>query len=512
MKNRLKTILFVAFVILLFTVIGIYSYLKICINLDYAGILYTFANKTVGTSKDVIISAVKHIIPFEIIGMAIILFVLYFFYINKKTMLIVYKNKIINIKDITRKIVLISICIVLPMVLVFSINDYFMITNYYKKQKSPSLIYDDYYVEPNDSIIKKNEDSNNLILIYLESIETSFLSKDKGGVLDYNLLPNMYKLGNDNINFSCSSGLGGFNSVFGATWTVGALFASTSGIPFSFPLNGNVNSYNKDYSNRVICLGNILHQYGYYQEFLCGSNSNFGGRSYFYNNHGYDKIFDYDTAFEKGYVNDSVWWGLDDNTLYNIAKDELLDLSKRDEPFNLTMLTVDTHHVGGYVCEKCEDEYDIQYANVIKCADKQLYEFINWIKEQDFYEDTTIVIVGDHPTMDATLINSDLDKTNEIQNRSDFSVTDLKNRFVYNCFINSLATTTNEKNREFNTLDLFPTILNSIGFSIEGDRLGLGTNLFSNKKTLQEELGYEYLNDELSKYSKYYEDNFYNNK
>ena len=26
-------------------------------------------------------------------------------------------------------------------------------------------------------------------------------------------------------------------------------------------------------------------------------------------------------------------------------------------------------------------------------------DFINWIKEQDFYENTTIVIVGDHLTM-----------------------------------------------------------------------------------------------------------------
>ena len=47
-----------------------------------------------------------------------------------------------------------------------------------------------------------------------------------------------------------------------------------------------------------------------------------------------------------------------------------------------------------------------------------------------------------------------------------------------------------------------------MGYSIEGDRLGLGTNLFSKKATLAEELGIDVFNAELSKYSKFYKDNF----
>ena len=39
---------------------------------------------------------------------------------------------------------------------------------------------------------------------------------------------------------------------------------------------------------------------------------------------------------------------------------------------------------------------------------------------------------------------------------------------------------------------------------IEGDRLGLGTNLFSNKKTLIEKVGYDKFNEEISSYSSYY--------
>ena len=36
---------------------------------------------------------------------------------------------------------------------------------------------------------------------------------------------------------------------------------------------------------------------------------------------------------------------------------------------------------------------------------------------------------------------------------------------------------------------MFPTMLASIGVKIEGERLGLGTNLFSDKPTIMEENG-----------------------
>ena len=61
--------------------------------------------------------------------------------------------------------------------------------------------------------------------------------------------------------------------------------------------------------------------------------------------------------------------------------------------------------------------------------------------------------------------------------------------------------------RKFSTMDMFPTILDSIGIKIEGNRLGLGTNLFSEEKTLAELYGYDYLFQELKKKS-----NFYNKK
>lgn len=79
-------------------------------------------------------------------------------------------------------------------------------------------------------------------------------------------------------------------------------------------------------------------------------------------------------------------------------------------------------------------------------------------------------------------------------------------RTVYNCFINTRFAKTDikEKNRDFWMADLFPTILSALGVDIEGDQLGLGVNLFSNRKTLAEKLGIEELSMELDKNSMFY--------
>ena len=77
-------------------------------------------------------------------------------------------------------------------------------------------------------------------------------------------------------------------------------------------------------------------------------------------------------------------------------------------------------------------------------------------------------------------------------------------RTVYNAFINSRVLPVNNKNRVFTTMDMFPTTLASLGVTIDGDRLGLGTNLFSSKKTIPEEIGIDTFNKELKKNSNYY--------
>ena len=56
-------------------------------------------------------------------------------------------------------------------------------------------------------------------------------------------------------------------------------------------------------------------------------------------------------------------------------------------------------------------------------------------------------------------------------------------------------------------MDLYPTTLAALGAKIEGDKLALGTNLFSEEQTLIEKYGLEYVDKELMKTSKFYDNN-----
>jgi len=62
-------------------------------------------------------------------------------------------------------------------------------------------------------------------------------------------------------------------------------------------------------------------------------------------------------------------------------------------------------------------------------------------------------------------------------------------RKVYVSYINSAADLSDTSRREYSTMDLFPTTLAAMGCQIEGNRLGLGTNLYSHQKTLTEIYG-----------------------
>ena len=81
----------------------------------------------------------------------------------------------------------------------------------------------------------------------------------------------------------------------------------------------------------------------------------------------------------------------------------------------------------------------------------------------------------------------------------------IEDRTAYNCFINPVAQVEGSaNNRIFTHFDMFPTVLAAIGFTIEGNRLGLGVNMFSGEASLPEQMGYAVFNAEISKYSEYY--------
>jgi len=375
------------------------------------------------------------------------------------------------------------------------------LVDYLVDQVTESKLYEKYYVDPNTVTITFPQQKRNLIYIMLESMEVSYLSQELGGAMEVNLIPELYHMAAKNLCFSHSAApVGGHYTTSGATWTIGSMVAQTAGIPLKTPTE-DVNKYGAEgelFLPGVTSLTNILHDAGYHQALMVGSDAAFGGREPYFLQHGMDAVYDVYSARSEGIIPRDywTWWGMEDMHLFRYAKQKLTEISSLDQPFAFTMLTVDTHHVGGYQCELCQESISGEtYDQSISCSSRQVLEFVEWIQAQSFYENTTVIIVGDHESMDNAYF--------ERNAAEDYQ------RLLYNCFINSAATPSKVTNRKFAAVDLFPTTLAAIGCTIQGDRLGLGTNLFSKLPTLMETMGFHKFNDELAKSSTYYENNFF---
>lgn len=476
-------------------------------NVDFSTIMFQMHTPLAGTNSEIIYSYVARCIPQTIIGtLAIVSIYQLLKGMSRKlefTFDITFFAAKAKVKVENKIWMRLSRIYFGSLTTIYCIICYTNVKNmgvfdYFNNISNKSTVFEEQYIDPRTVVLKFPENKRNLILIYLESMESTYASVEYGGGKSINYIPNLTELAQKNVSFSGTDKLGGGKISHGCGWTTGAVLGTSSGVPFKSTIEGNSMSEYAEFLPGLITLGDMLEAEGYSNYFMCGSDAEFGGRKLFYEKHGNYQIQDYFYAKEQGYIPKDyhVFWGYEDEKLFAIAKVELDKLGNSGELFNYTMLTVDTHHPEGYICELCENKYTEPYANAIACSDRQVAEFVSWIEEQEWYKNTTIILIGDHTSMAAGFWN-------DIGNYD---------RRTYNCFLNlpEGLNLDNVKNREFDTLDYFPTILASLDVKIEGERLGLGTNLFSKKQTLLEELGEEY-EEELKKYSEYYVENFERN-
>ena len=349
-------------------------------------------------------------------------------------------------------------------------------------------IYEKYYVDTNSVNITFPENKRNIIIIYLESMESSLFSKENGGAFEVSRIPELEKIAKDNINFSNTDKLGGAYTLDNTSCTAFSLVTSTSATPVYtrlFTSYGNNNPYMK----KVRSLGNVLRENGYNLGLIQGSSVKFSAIDYYLKDNGDFEIFDDDTARERGYIdkNYSVWWGIEDKKVLEYSKEEILKLSRKKEPFAYILFTIDTHFPDGYLDASCDTPFEEHLSNSYACSSKMINSYIEWIKNQDFYDNTTIFIMGDHKVKQDSYYNKYKDYE----------------RVNYNAIINSVVKG-NNKNRKFSQFDMYPTILASMGAKIDGDKIGFGINLFSGNKTMIEILGKEKFDNELFKNSDYY--------
>ena len=368
----------------------------------------------------------------------------------------------------------------------------FGIGEFMKNYMNVSSFIDEEYVDPGTVKVTFPEKKRNLIFIYLESMEVTYMDEASGGAFPQNVIPELTALADENEDFRGSTKTeNGGVALPGAVWTMGAVFGTTSGLPLKTPLGQNGMSANSDFFPGLITLSDMLEDQGYQNRLIMGSDATFGGCRLYYETHGNFTIHDYVHAKEVGRIPEDykVWWGYEDEKMFEYAKEELTEMAASGQPFQLALQTMDTHFEDGHTCRMCRNTFGSdKYANVMNCSSRMVDRFIAWVREQDFYKDTTIILAGDHPTMDKNFCKD---------------VPESYERKTYFCIINPAeGVESGTERRYYSTFDIFPTTLAALGATVEGDRLGLGTNLYGTKETLLEHFGRERLEKELECRSK----------
>lgn len=373
----------------------------------------------------------------------------------------------------------------------------------YRRFNVTSSFFEDNYVDPREVRLTFPQQKRNLIVIFMESMDTGHLQTKYHDHFKTNLTPELQKLARENINFSDNDDIGGAYQVRGANFTQAGLTAQTCGLPLKLPIESSHFRPENGFLPEAKCLFEFLKEQGYEQTLVNGMPKTFGGLDKFLESHGNIKLMDTWYMQEQGMLRPEDYSEgtkiVKDRSLLEISKHEIERLAASGKPFSFTVMTIDTH-LGRQFFDReyCKPRFERtdkhhDYKNIFACQSKLLGDFVSWIKAQPFYENTTVVMLADHLLM----YDADFKKT-------------LKDKRVLNIFINPADMPQKFKSRKFLSFDIYPTILSALGVQIEGQRLGLGTSLYSTEPTLAErEKSIKKINKKLDARSQVYEQMLY---
>jgi lipoteichoic acid synthase len=227
-------------------------------------------------------------------------------------------------------------------------------------------------------------EGKNLIIVQIEALQQFVINKktEEGN----EITPNLNKLVKeslyfDNTYFQISSGN-----------TSDAEFVANNSL---YPLKeGSI--YFRYPGNVFYSLPKTLKEKGYNTYAFHANNSSFWNRAIMYKSSGFDTFIS-----NRDYILDEyVGWGLGDNSFYR----QSLKVIDKTKPFYGFFVTLSSHYPYNFEyfenyefnTGKYENTLLGDYLKAINYADMALGNFIDQLKESDLYDNTLLVIYGDH--------------------------------------------------------------------------------------------------------------------
>lgn len=238
----------------------------------------------------------------------------------------------------------------------------------------------------NDLVDQYSGNNKNLIVIYLESFENTYLYSDI--YKKVNLGRNIFDVKRE-YNFDINN-----QYIDTAHYTIGSIFATQCGLPAFFKLPGN-NMLKTLGSSQMVCFNNILYRAGYNSLFISGDSDDFGGRGDFLRLNNYKTISKED--FPASYIRGD--WGIYDTDVFKYSKEKVTQLSKSKKPFNLNILTLGPHHPNGFYDKRCEQyvpKQNLDIETMVACNAYLVKDFISYIDDLGILDNTMVYVMNDH--------------------------------------------------------------------------------------------------------------------
>lgn len=352
----------------------------------------------------------------------------------------------------------------------------------YIQNQEESTFFEENYRAPAAQNVVAPQRKLNLVMIYVESLEKGYADAT---VMGSDLLAPLQKATERGEHFDH------FLQASGTGWTIAGIVSTQCGIPLksiSLFSMGELKEKIKSFLPGAVCMGDILEAQGYKNIFMGGASLYFADKGKFFAQHGFSERYGKEEWVRAG-ATDFGDWGLYDDELFKRAKRKLDQLQKASKPFNLTMLTVDTHPPGGYVSPTCARQGVTDYKGVVTCTTDLIADFIGYMQQKGYLKNTVVVILGDHLSVKAPL---------------DAELNAMPQRSIFNAFM--LPSALNKNRETVYHFDMFPSTLYAMGFRFDHNRLGLGSSGFGPQYTEESlsEFDAEALNEQLEKNSNRY--------
>jgi len=318
----------------------------------------------------------------------------------------------------------------------------------------------------------------NVIHIYLESVERTYANVPSAKTA-YRYFHDIEQRG---LTFT------NVGQVYGTDYTASGLVASQCGVPL-LP-NGMNDLKNKIWQNKeksfesdkfmsyVTCLGDVLKSQGYNLSYINGSDLRVFSKGEIFSSHGYDRVFGINSLANADSEPRQNVWGLDDEFLFEKAKSEITHLKDLGEPFVLTMLTLATHGPDAVLDATCDNTKinDSLIPAAIECTANHIKDLMIYLEQHGLMQDTIVILQSDHLAMRNTLAN-ELGQYPEDSRKNLFTILG--------------ADYSGQYDKAGSAVDIFPTILEVLGFKIANNAAHFGRSLISETPTLVQSLGVE---------------------